>query len=74
MDRKSEKTLPTLCDDELSTVSGGSGVVINGDLAFLSNFAKASKGGVATAGDANQVDASKNILSLVAGLFPGMTP
>ena len=50
----------------------GSGVVINGDLAFLSNFAKASKGGVATAGDGNQVDASKNILSLIAGFFPGM--
>jgi hypothetical protein len=65
-----EKTLPTLCDEELTTVSGGSGIAINGDLAFLSNFAKASKGGVATAGDGNQVDASQNIVQLVAGLFP----
>jgi hypothetical protein len=71
MDRKSEKTLPTLRDEELSTVAGGSGIGINGDLAFLSNFAKASKGGVATAGTANQVDASENVLSLVAGLLPG---
>ena len=72
MARNIEKALPTLGDEELSTVAGGSGISIDGDLAFLSNFAKASKGGVATAGDQNQVDASKNILSLVAGAFPGM--
>jgi hypothetical protein len=65
-----EKALPTLRDEELSTVAGGSGIQIDGDLAFLSNFAKASRGGVATAGDGNQVDASKNIVELVAGLFP----
>ena len=69
---KLEKILPTLGEEQLSTVSGGSGVKIDGDLAFLSNFAKASKGGVATAGTDNQVDASKNIVELVAGIFPGM--
>jgi len=72
MARNTEKTLSTLADEELSTVAGGSGIKVDGDLAFLSNFAKASKGGVATAGTDNQVDASKNIVELVAGIFPGM--
>ncbi len=70
MARKSEKTLRTLVDEELSAAAGGSGIAIGGDVAFLSNFAKASKGGVATAGTENQVDASTNALSLIAGMFP----
>ena len=68
MAKTSEKTLSTLCDAELGTVSGGH-VAIDGDLSFLSNYAKASKGGVATAGDANQVDASRTEFALVAGLL-----
>ena len=72
MAKTSEKTLSPICDDELGTVSGGH-VYINGDLSFLSNVAKASKGGVATAGTENQVEASETAFSLIAGLLGGMT-
>ena len=68
---KNEKTLSILADDELGTVSGGS-VLINGDLSFLSNVAKAKKGGTATAGTANEVDSSQTAFSLIAGLLGGI--
>ena len=69
MTSKNEKTLSPIADEQLGTVSGA-GVYVNGDLSFLSNVAKASKGGVATAGDWNQVDSSKTEFALLAGLLP----
>ncbi len=58
MDRKNEKALVTLADEELSAVAGA------GDINISMFNAVADHGSVATSGIGNFVDASKDLTSL----------
>ena len=66
MDRKNEKTIVTLCDEELSTVAGAGD--INVDMFNAYAFADHGSQAVATTGSGNQVYAHQEKTSL-AQLF-----
>ncbi len=87
MARKIEQTLPVLRDEELTAAAGGSGADL-GNVNLFGNQAVNSGTGFTFAGDKNtvasdhstaasgcaQVDASKTILSLIAGMIPVVKP